>query len=351
MKFSIMVSIDTKRYPSLIGQSIEDLETLSTSLGEPSFRGRQLFDWIYRKKVDDFNKMTDLPKLLQEKFKGYPLHPLKILKTNSSTSKQTQKYLFTTKNGMTIESVLMRKNDRATICLSTQVGCAVDCSFCATAKMGFVQNLSVGEIIDQYFQLAKLSDTKITNVVFMGMGEPFLNYKNSIAAARLLNHTKGINLGARRITISTAGIIGKIKKFTDEKHPFRLAVSLNGSNHDQRLKIMPITKNQTFQNLLKVIKAYTNQSRKRITIEYVLIEGINNSQKDSLKLIDILSQIKCKLNVIPYNEIDSIYKRPTDEGIHVFLNPLKNAPFPVTVRWSKGQDIDAGCGQLATNIK
>ena len=351
MKFSIMRSKDTQRYPSLIGQSIEDLENFSTSLGEPSFRGRQLFDWIYRKKVDDFTKMTDIPKLLQEKFKVYSLHPLKILKTNRSKSKKTQKYLFTTKNGMTIESVLMRTKDRATICLSTQVGCAVDCSFCATAKMGFVQNLSVGEIVDQYFQLAKLSDTKITNVVFMGMGEPFLNYKNSIAAARLLNHAKGINLSARRITISTAGIIGKIKKFTNEKHPFRLAVSLNGSNHDQRLKIMPITKNQTFQNLLKAIKVYTNQSRKRITIEYVLIEGINNSQKDSLKLIEILSQIKCKLNVIPYNEIDSIYKRPTDEGIHVFLNPLKNAPFPVTVRWSKGQDIDAGCGQLATNIK
>ena len=351
MKFYIMRSRDTKQYPSLIGQSVEDLENLSIALGQPSFRGRQLFDWIYRKKVDDFTKMTDLPKSLQEKLKVYSLHPLKILNTNSSSSKKTQKYLLTTKKGMTIESVLMRKKNRATICLSTQVGCAVDCSFCATAKMGFVKNLSVGEIIDQYFQLERLSDTKITNVVFMGMGEPFLNYKNSIAAARLLNHEKGINLGARRITISTAGIIGKIKKFTKEKHPFRLAISLNGSNHDQRLKIMPITKNQTFQNLLEAIKVYTNQSRKRITIEYVLIEGINNSKKDSLKLIEILSQIKCKLNVIPYNEIDSVYKRPSEEGIHVFLNPFKNAPFPVTVRWSKGQDIDAGCGQLATNIK
>tara|TARA_A100001015_G_scaffold316380_1_gene430496 strand:- start:11 stop:772 length:762 start_codon:yes stop_codon:yes gene_type:complete len=253
MKFPIMRSIDIQRYPSLIGQSIEELENLSTSLGEPPFRGRQLFDWIYRKKVDDFTKMTDLPKLLQEKFKGYSLHPLKILKTDKSESKKTQKYLFTTKNGMTIESVLMRKKDRATICLSTQVGCAVDCSFCATAKMGFVQNLSVGEIIDQYFQLAKLSDTKITNVVFMGMGEPFLNYKNSIAAARLLNHEKGVNLGARRITISTVGIIGKIKKFTNEKHPFRLAVSLNGSNHDQRLKIMPITKNQLMMDIVECL--------------------------------------------------------------------------------------------------
>ena len=141
MKFSIMRSIDTKRYPSLIGQSVQDLEELSIALGQPSYRGRQLFDWIYRKKVDDFTQMTDLPKLLQEKLKGYSLHPLKILNTNSSSSKKTQKYLLTTKKGMTIESVLMRKKNRATICLSTQVGCAVDCSFCATAKMGFVKNL------------------------------------------------------------------------------------------------------------------------------------------------------------------------------------------------------------------
>ena len=139
-------------------------DRFSIALGQPSFRGRQLFDWIYRKKVDDFTQMTDLPKLFQEKLKGYSLHPLKILNTNSSSSKKTQKYLLTTKKGMTIESVLMRKKNRATICLSTQVGCAVDCSFCATAKMGFVKNLSVGEIIDQYFQLEKLSDTKITDL-------------------------------------------------------------------------------------------------------------------------------------------------------------------------------------------
>ena len=338
-------------YVPLIGQSMDELENLSISLGQPSFRGRQLFDWIYRKKVDDFNKMTDIPKLLKKKLNQYPLHPLKILKTNNSLSKRTQKYLFIIENGKMIESVLMRDNDRTTICLSTQVGCSVDCYFCATAKMGFVQNLSVGEIVDQYIQLAKISETKITNVVFMGMGDPFLNYKNSIAAARRLNHSKGINLGARRITISTSGIITKIKKFTEEMQPFKLAVSLNGSNHNQRLKIMPITKNQTFLNLLKAIKTYTNQTQKRITIEYVLIAGINDNQMDAIKLKEILSSIKCKLNVIPFNEIDDIYKRPSEKLINIFLNQLKKAPFPVTVRWSRGQDIDAGCGQLATSFK
>ena len=342
---------DNKHYPSLIGRSIEELEIISTSIGEPPYRGRQLFDWIYRKKVDDVTRMTDLSKLSQDKLKIYPMHPLKILKTNNSLSKKTQKYLFITKNGNKIESVLMKKGNYTTLCLSTQVGCAVDCAFCATAKMGFIQNLSTGEIIDQYLQLAKISVTKITNVVFMGMGEPFLNYENSIAAARLLNHVKGINLGARRITISTAGIIGKIKKYTSEKHPYRLAVSLNSTNQNQRLKIMPITKNHTFINLLSAIKDYTIKTRRRITIEYVLISGINDCQKDSIKLREILSSIKCNLNIIPYNEINSTHKRPEKNLIKDFLNPLLNAPFPVTVRWSKGQDIDAGCGQLATNVK
>ena len=342
---------DNKHYPSLIGRSIEELEIISTSIGEPPYRGRQLFDWIYRKKVDDVTKMTDLSKLSQDKLKIYPMHPLKILKTNNSLSKKTQKYLFITKNGNKIESVLMKKGNYTTLCLSTQVGCAVDCAFCATAKMGFIQNLSTGEIIDQYLQLAKISVTKITNVVFMGMGEPFLNYENSIAAARLLNHVKGVNLGARRITISTAGVIGKIKKYTSEKHPYRLAVSLNSTNQNQRLKIMPITKNHTFINLLSAIKDYTIKTRRRITIEYVLISGINDCQKDSIKLREILSSIKCNLNIIPYNEINSTHKRPEKNLIKDFLNPLLNAPFPVTVRWSKGQDIDAGCGQLATNVK
>ena len=345
-----MKSSKPKHYPSLIGQSIKDLEILLMSIGEPPYRGRQLFNWIYRKKVYDLTKMTDLPKLSQEKLKTFSIHPLKILKTNSSSSKKTQKFLFMTKNGNTIESVLMNKGNHTTVCLSTQVGCAVDCSFCATAKMGFIQNLSAGEIIDQYLQLVKLSDNQITNVVFMGMGEPFLNYENCIAAARLLNHEKGINLAARKITISTAGVIKKIKKYTHDKHPYRLAVSLNGSNQDQRLKIMPITKNQTFYNLLNAIKDYTVKTRKRITIEYVLIAGINDSQKDSITLRGILSSIKCNLNVIPYNEIDSIYKRPDKRAIYDFLDPLLNAPFPVTIRWSKGQDIDAGCGQLATNV-
>ena len=333
----------------LIGQTMEELESFSESFGEKPFRGRQVFDWIYRQQVDEFSAMTDLPKLFREKVNHIPIHPLTMINRDVSSSEQTRKILFELVDGKLVEAVLMTEGKRITVCLSTQVGCAVDCGFCATAKMGFIKNLSVGEIVDQFLQLQKMSEQKITNVVFMGMGEPFLNYKNSIAAADLLHHAKGINMAAWRITISTAGIIPKIRQFSMEEQPYKLAVSLNGANHDQRLKTMPITKTHTFSDLIKVSKDYAYNSRNRITFEYVLMDQINDRPKDSEQVMKVLSNIECKLNVIPYNEIGGEYKRPSDEKIEAFLHPLKKASFPVTVRWSKGQDIDAGCGQLATD--
>jgi 23S rRNA (adenine2503-C2)-methyltransferase len=183
----------------------------------------------------------------------------------------------------------------------------------------------------------------------MGMGEPFLNYKNSIAAADLLHHSKGINMAAWRITISTAGVVTKIQQFSKEQQPYKLAVSLNGTTQNQRLKTMPITETHSFSNLIKASKDYAYNSRNRITFEYVLMDGINDHPKDAEQLIKILGSIECKLNIIPYNEIGDVYKRPSDEKIEAFMKSLKQASFPVTVRWSKGTDIDAGCGQLVTS--
>ncbi len=342
--------LDSKEisYKPLIGQSMQELESFANSLGKKSYRGRQLFGWIYRKRIDDYNKMTNFSIEFRKELATFPIHPLKMIKKNISSSKKTQKYLFELHNGQKIESVIMQHEDRITVCLSTQVGCAVDCDFCATAKMGFIQNLSTGEIIDQFLQLQKVIDNKITNVVFMGMGEPFLNYKNCINAAYLLHHQDGINLATWRITISTAGVVKKIKQFTSERHPFKLAVSLNGSNQNQRLKTMPITKVHTFSRLLIAVKEYTVQLRKKVTFEYVLMAGVNDSPEDAKRLKYLLDPINCKLNLIPYNEISGQYRRPTDNSINAFISSLNNAPFPVTVRWSKGQDIDAGCGQLAT---
>ena len=337
-----------KEQKPLIGKSMEDLEALAQSLGQELFRGRQLFDWIYRKNVYNFSEMSDLPHSFREKLFGIPLHPLRMVNDHLSNSKQTQKFLFELESGEFIESVLMKDGKRVTVCLSTQVGCAVDCDFCATGKMGFIQNLTAGEILDQFLQLQNIIKDKITNVVFMGMGEPFLNYENTMSAANLLHHPKGVNMGAWRITISTAGIIKKIKQFADDGHPFKLAVSLNGSNEKQRLITMPITKAQSFSELLEASQYYTFKSRKRVTFEYVLLAGVNDHRTDAEELKQILAPMNCKLNLIPYNEINGQYRRPTDTSINKFISSLNNAPFPVTVRWSKGQDIDAGCGQLAT---
>jgi len=335
----------------LIGQTLSQLESFAISLGCQEFRGRQLFDWLYSKQVDDYDKMSNLSINFREQLKEIDVHPLRLINKNISSSKKTQKYLFQLNNGKLIESVLMKEGERVTACLSTQVGCAVDCDFCATAKMGFVQNLTSGEILDQYLHLQKISKHRITNIVFMGMGEPFLNYDNTIESANLLHHPKGINMGAWRITISTAGIIRKINQYTKEGHPYKLAVSLNASNELQRLKTMPITNSNKFEDLINSSKNYTLQSKKKITFEYVMLSNINDNPDDAKALIRQLSSINCKLNLIPYNEINGDYRRPSNEKIDNFLKILVDAPFPVTIRWSKGQEIDAGCGQLATTFE
>ena len=335
----------------IIGQSIDDMESLAQFFGSEKYRGGQLFDWIYRKQEDNITKMTDLSVSFRKKLISIPIHPLKLISNNKSDIQKTKKFLFELNDGNKIESVLMNEGKRITVCLSTQVGCAMDCNFCATAKMGFYKNLTAGEIVDQFLQLQKLINKKITNVVFMGMGEPFHNYNNTIAAADLLHHNRGINMGAWRITISTVGIVPKIIRYAKEKHPYKLAISLNGSDNNQRLMTMPITKTHSFEDLINAAKDYISIVNKRVTFEYVLMENINDKPMDSKKLKDLLSPINCKLNIIPYNDIDSEYKRPDNDAIGAFLKPLKKAPFPVTIRWSKGIDIDAGCGQLAINSK
>ena len=348
-KFQIMNHPRNLEYQVLVGQSKTQLELFAESLGEQSYRGRQLFDWLYHQKNDIIDEMTDLPVLFREQVKKSAIvHPLVQVTQSDSGSKQTKKFLFQLQDGNQIESVLMKEKDRTTICISTQVGCAVNCDFCATAAMGFIQNLSAGEIVDQFLQLKKFSSGPITNVVFMGMGEPLLNYKNVIAAADLLHDPDGINMGAKRITISTAGIIPKIKQFTAEAHKYKLAISLNGSTQEQRLRTMPISAAQPLEELLAAATCYTRENKTRVTFEYVLIKDINEKIEDAQRLQEMLSPINCKLNVIPYNEIGGVYVRPDNEKIQTFLSALKKAPFPVTVRWSKGVGIDAGCGQLAT---
>ena len=331
---------------SYLELNTNEIDSLLTVLGESSFRAEQIHNWIYDHGVISWGEMENLPQSLRDNLENMiPLHPLRIIKISGSDSKSTRKYLFETLDGQNIESVLMNDRKRTTVCISSQVGCAVDCKFCATASMGFIKNLSVGEIVDQVIHLQTQSKSRITNVVFMGMGEPFLNYKSVIEAAKILSQEMGF--GARRITISTAGIVPKIRQLADEDHKYKLAISLNGTDERSRNTIMPLTKTHSLKSLIESAHYYYKKIRRFITFEYVLLKDVNDSPEDGERLIDLLRSLPCKVNVIPYNEIGGKYNRPKEDKIQAFLHSLKHAPFTVTVRWSKGTDIDAGCGQLA----
>ena len=335
---------------SLIGKNLDEFSDLCSELGVEDFRSKQLFNWMYRNEVSDLTELKNLPKsLIGDLKRGHCIHPLELINSTNSSSEKTNKFLFKTQSGALIESVLMNEKNRVTLCLSTQVGCALDCKFCATAKMGFKENLSVGEILDQYLLTRQKIHKPITNIVFMGMGEPFLNYKNVIKAAKLLNDPNGINMGSKRITISTAGVIRKIEEFTKSKEKFKLAISLNGTTNEQRTSIMPINIKNSLEELLNVSRKYTETLNRWLTFEYVLLKEINDSIEDAKRLLSMLAGLKkCKLNIIPYNETDGKFRRPDRDQIEKFVVALRSAKFPITVRWSKGTDIDAGCGQLAT---
>jgi 23S rRNA (adenine2503-C2)-methyltransferase len=332
---------------SLIGMNLDDFISIVTDFDEQKYRAEQLFNWIYKRNIQSFAEMENLPKQLKVNIAdNYLFNPLKILKVTGAKSAKTRKYLLECQDGEKIEAVLMKEQKRITICLSSQIGCALGCEFCATGTMGIIRNLTVGEIVAQYLLLLKESEKPITNVVFMGMGEPFLNYDNVIKSADLLNNPDGINLGARHITISTAGIVPQIHKFAEEKQRYKLAISLNGSTQEQRLKTMPIAKKYPIDKLIESVKYYNNETRNLVTFEYVLLSDINDSELDVKRLTDLISDLPCKLNVIPYNEIGGKFVRPSDDKIKEFLGNLLNVPFTVTTRWSKGADINAGCGQL-----
>ena len=335
---------------SFLDLTSSELNEILLDVGEKRFRIKQINNWIYNQNVRSWDEMINLPLSLIKYLKSeILLHPLKLVSINGSENDKTRKFLFQTTRGNHIESVLMREKNRTTVCVSSQSGCILDCNFCATASMGFLQNLSANEIIDQVILLSSYTKSKITNVVYMGMGEPFMNYRQVIESGKLLN--KNMGLGARRITISTAGIAPKIRQIADDNYSFKLAISLNATNDEVRKKIMPITLKHSFKEIIDSAKYYYSKTKRLITFEYVLLNGINDSTNDAKELVKLLKGFPCKLNIIPYNEIGGHYIRPEIKDINQFLFHLKPAKFIVTVRWSNGTDIDAGCGQLAIREK
>ncbi len=348
---------------NLKGLTLPELKEFVLSLGEPHYRANQLFSWIYEKRAQSFDEMSDLSRGFRELLaKSATLDGLHVADRQASPADGTLKILFELSDGKKIESVLIPPDPRAaeierrlTLCVSTQVGCPLNCAFCATGAMGFSRNLTPGEIVDQVLQAQKLTPRRITNLVFMGMGEPMLNYDNVMTAVALLNDDRSINIGARHITISTAGYPEKIRQLADENRTVKLALSLHSLDNEKRTKLMPLNKKYPVPALLEAIEYYWRTSRRRPTFEYILFDGFNDAEEDVRRLVTLSRRIPCKINIIPFHSIASVH--PTGFGaglrpsaakrIAEFSQKLRDSKVTVMVRRSAGQDIDAACGQLA----
>jgi len=330
-----------------------ELEGFISELGEKPFRAKQIGTWIFAKSVCKFSEMTDLSLSFREKLEqSAEIRSTLTLVDQKESVDGTKKYLFELFDGNKIESVLIPDKNRNTLCISSQVGCAMGCTFCLTARVGKIRNLSCSEIVDQYLTINKLNSGSITNIVYMGMGEPMLNYKNVIRSAEILTDPKGIGLGKRRITISTVGVIPGIEKFTDEDQPYTLAISLNSTDDLIRAKIMPISKKYPIKELLAAANQYTDKSGKLITFEYVLIDKYNASIEDAKKLVQLTHRIPCKINVIPCNSEDREYLPPPEGKVKEFEKYINSKSRRITLRRRRGWEIQAACGQLYTkNIK
>lgn len=322
---------------------------------EPAYRRDQLVQWVFEKRVESFHQMLNLPQSFRKKLEEtYLLKPLELAKTSGS-SDTTLKYLWSLSQGDYIESVLIpasvsssgEQADRMTLCVSSQVGCAYGCKFCASGLEGWKRNLSPAEIISQIIEAERVSGQKIQNLVFMGMGEPLANLKNLLPAIEMIHSPQGLNIGARHITLSTSGLVPQILELA--KHPLqlRLAISLHGATNDVRSQIMPINRKYPLEELLSACREYVSTKRKIITFEYILIEGINDMLSEAKELAKHARALKAKVNLIPYNRVEGLtWKRPEPAVIQIFTRKLEELGVNVTLRTQKGIDIDAACGQL-----
>lgn len=307
---------------------------------EPAFRKNQIEKLIYQDAIDDWDKATVLPLKLREELKKETL--LKI-KAEIFKSKNVEKALITLEDNSQIETVLMKHDDRTTVCVSSQVGCALGCKFCATGKLGFKRNLETEEILEQVLVFKRKE--RIRNIVFMGMGEPFLNYDNVLNAVKILNNENAFNIGARHISISTVGITEGIEKLSNEKLQVNLAISLHAPNNNLRLKLMPISKKYSLENILKTVNEYIKKTNRKVMFEYTLIDNVNDSIENAKELSKIMKHPLYMVNLIKYNDTEE-FKAPSNEKIKRFKNYLEKGGINVTERYRFGGDIHAACGQL-----
>ncbi|MCL4149923.1 UNVERIFIED_CONTAM: hypothetical protein GTU68_032470 [Idotea baltica] len=323
------------------------ISELETELGVKPFRARQLLRWIYKSRKTDFSEMTDIAKSIRRELdQRYSIMRLPTINTQDSID-GTRKYLFELPDGKFIESVLIKQETRNTLCISSQVGCAIACSFCRTGRMGLTRNLTTAEIVGQV--LSVQDDIASRNIVFMGMGEPFHNINNVIPAVELLNDPLGFDFSSRKITVSTSGLVPSIEKFGASNAEANLAISLNATTDEVRDVLIPINKKWPLKVLLQALKDYPLKKGRRITIEYVMLKDVNDTKADLDRLPKLLQGIPAKINLIPYNDNSGLgYDAPLHDNVYHWQRSLLNRGMNSSIRWSKGLDIDAACGQLAT---
>ncbi len=313
---------------------------------KPSFRGNQIFEWIHRG-ITSFTDMTNLPLELRETLKEKTILTSEVSKEELSDD-GTAKITLKLQDNSYIESVLLvDENERKTACLSSQAGCAMGCTFCKTATMGLIRNLDAGEIVEQFLHLQSRYGN-ISNIVFMGMGEPMANLTEVMKSIEILHHPKGQNIGHRRITVSTSGITEKIKELADTGIPVRLAVSLISADEKIRAELMPVAGKETLKNLKASLVYFQEKAKKRITMEYVLMAGINDKREDAIKLRHFTHNLKTIVNIIPWNPVDDLpYREPDDKTVESFITMLEELSITVTKRYRKGRSVNGACGQLA----
>jgi 23S rRNA (adenine2503-C2)-methyltransferase len=355
--------------PDIRSLTREELETQFKTWNEPAFRITQLLDWLYARRVTNWDAMTNLPKALREKLREkFSLQTLELVRTQGSRD-TTQKFLWKLADGQFIESVLIPANpalygeasDRHTLCVSTQVGCAYGCKFCASGLDGWKRNLKPNEIVEQVLAVERWNSAEIANIklkknsaprfidnlVIMGMGEPLANYDNLLKALKILNASWGGGIGARKITISTSGLAPQIRKLAAEPLQFRLAVSLHGATDEVRNKIMPVNRKYSLKALVNACEEYQHEKGRMLTFEYILIAGVNDSIEQTKPLAALAKKLFAKVNLIPYNTVEGLlWERPAEKICENFLAALEKRKIVVTLRREKGHDIDAACGQL-----
>lgn len=328
--------------------SFEELQEEMLAIGEKGFRSRQIYSWIHEKLVDDFEEMTNLPKTLRQKLESaYEIRRVEMEKRQISKIDGTNKFLFCLKDGNMVESVLMKYKHGNSVCISSQVGCRMGCRFCASTLDGLERNLTPSEMLRQVYQIQKITGERVSNIVIMGTGEPLDNYDNFLKFIHMVSDEHGLNISQRNITASTCGIVPNIRRLAEEKLQITLALSLHGSNQEKRRSLMPVANKYELHEVLEACDYYFEKTGRRITFEYSLVHGVNDTPEDAKELMGILKDRNCHLNLIPVNPIkERNYEKPDKKSAENFKNKLEKNGINVTIRREMGSDIDGACGQL-----